>query len=103
MIQLLLSESDMRETTSSEHHMASQWISQVCHILIPLTIINTNAWFAHLAVKNSTLTLRDRDTRCQRIGSIDEVVSAVASLCDGTSSWEDICERLPEYTGQQDV
>lgn len=55
------------------------------------------------AIKNGTITLRDRDTTAQRIGKIDEVVETLAGLSSGSTSWEQACERLQEYSGEQDA
>ncbi|KAK0547836.1 Glycine--tRNA ligase 1, mitochondrial [Tilletia horrida] len=50
-----------------------------------------------------TLTLRERDTTAQRIGSIDEVVSVITDLCENRIDWAGACARLPEYSGEQAV
>ncbi|GAA98156.1 uncharacterized protein L969DRAFT_93235 [Mixia osmundae IAM 14324] len=55
------------------------------------------------SVKNNTMTLRERDSTSQRIGSIDEVVAVVNDLCDARATWAQACERLPEFSGDQDV
>lgn len=57
----------------------------------------------HAAVKNGTITLRERDTTQQRIGSIDEVIDVVRQFTEGTMDWKKACEVLPEYSGEQDV
>ncbi|KZT54937.1 glycyl-tRNA synthetase [Calocera cornea HHB12733] len=54
-------------------------------------------------VQNGTITLRERDTTDQRIGKIEEVVAVVIDLIDGTIDWAQACERVPAYTGVQDV
>lgn len=46
---------------------------------------------------------RERDTMKQRIGPIDEVIAVVTELVNGSLDWDAACERLPEYSGQQDV
>ncbi|GAA5872508.1 hypothetical protein JCM3774_006840 [Rhodotorula dairenensis] len=55
------------------------------------------------SVKNQTMTLRERDTTLQLIGSIDEVISVVNDLCKATISWEEAQARLKPYTGEQEV
>jgi glycyl-tRNA synthetase len=55
------------------------------------------------AVKNQTMTLRERDTTLQLIGSIDEVISVVNDLCKATISWDEAQARLKPYTGEQEV
>ncbi|EJT96581.1 glycyl-tRNA synthetase [Dacryopinax primogenitus] len=54
-------------------------------------------------VQNGTLTLRERDTTDQRIGKTEEVISLVIDLVDGRIDWAQACEKLPAYTGVQDV
>ncbi|KZV79854.1 glycyl-tRNA synthetase [Exidia glandulosa HHB12029] len=55
------------------------------------------------SVHKGTMTLRERDTMKQRIGPIDEVIAVVTELIEGSLDWDTACERLPEYSGQQDV
>ncbi|KAF5381544.1 hypothetical protein D9615_005617 [Tricholomella constricta] len=55
------------------------------------------------SVQNRTMTLRERDTTDQRIGSIDDVIAAVTDLVLGNIDWEQACERLPAYDGVQAV
>ena len=45
----------------------------------------------------------ERDTMDQRIGKIDEVISVVTELVQGTIDWPDACRRLPAYDGVQAV
>lgn len=52
------------------------------------------------SVKDNTFTLRDRDSTKQVRASEDEIVHALKSLVDGDETWEDIRQRLPEFTGQ---
>ncbi|ODM22241.1 Glycine--tRNA ligase 1, mitochondrial [Aspergillus cristatus] len=52
------------------------------------------------SVKDNTFTLRDRDSTKQVRASEDEIVQALKSLVDGDETWEDIRQRLPEFTGQ---
>jgi glycyl-tRNA synthetase len=49
------------------------------------------------------MTLRERDTTSQRIGQIDEVISVIKELCDGSLTWEGACEKLPAYSGEQSL
>ena len=39
----------------------------------------------------------------QRIGPIDEVITVVTQLVDGTIDWKEACIRLPAYDGVQAV
>lgn len=55
------------------------------------------------SVQHRTMTLRERDTTEQLIGDIDEVIAVVIDLCNGAIGWAEACERLPRYTGQQNV
>ncbi|KAG0148981.1 hypothetical protein CROQUDRAFT_89555 [Cronartium quercuum f. sp. fusiforme G11] len=55
------------------------------------------------SVKNGTVTLRERDSTKQLIGSIDEVVGIVEELCRGQIDWKEAGEKLPEYSGTQDA
>ncbi|KAF4566178.1 Glycine--tRNA ligase 1, mitochondrial [Pleurotus pulmonarius] len=55
------------------------------------------------SVQNRTMTLRERDTMDQRIGSIDEVIATVTELVQGTIDWDEACKRLPAYDGVQAV
>ncbi|OJJ87227.1 glycine--tRNA ligase [Aspergillus glaucus CBS 516.65] len=52
------------------------------------------------SIKDNTFTLRDRDSTKQVRASEDEIVQALKSLVDGDETWEDIRQRLPEFTGQ---
>lgn len=49
------------------------------------------------------MTLRERDTTLQLIGTIDEVVQVVYELCRGDLSWTEAQQRLPAYSGEQDA
>ncbi|KAF9884272.1 Glycine--tRNA ligase 1, mitochondrial [Aspergillus nanangensis] len=53
------------------------------------------------SVKDNTFTLRDRDSTKQVRASEDEIAQALKSLVDGEETWEDIRQRLPEFTGQE--
>lgn len=55
------------------------------------------------SVAKGTITLRERDTTTQRIGTVDQVVDVVKQLCDGRLDWTGACQILPAYTGTQDV
>ncbi|KAJ7254652.1 glycine-tRNA ligase [Mycena haematopus] len=55
------------------------------------------------SVQNRTMTLRERDTMDQRIGSIDDVIATVTELVNGSIGWTEACERLPAYDGVQAV
>ncbi|RXW20397.1 hypothetical protein EST38_g5456 [Candolleomyces aberdarensis] len=55
------------------------------------------------SVQNRTVTLRERDTTDQRIGSIDEVIATVTDLVFGNIDWAEACRRLPAYDGVQAV
>lgn len=57
--------------------------------------------YLHTAVKYNTITLRDRDTTTQLIGSVDEVVSVVEKLCTYQMEWEGATQMLKTYTGEQ--
>ncbi|KAF9456291.1 hypothetical protein BDZ94DRAFT_1178043 [Collybia nuda] len=55
------------------------------------------------SVQNRTMTLRERDTTDQRIGSVDEVIATVTDLVFGNITWDEACVRLPKYDGVQAV
>lgn len=55
------------------------------------------------AVKNDTITLRDRDTTGQLIGTTDEVISVVGKLCAFQIDWTEASKLLKPYTGEQAV
>jgi glycyl-tRNA synthetase len=55
------------------------------------------------AVSKRTLTVRERDTTDQLIGSVEDVVSVVADLCNDRLSWKEACEKLERYSGVQDT
>ncbi|TFK68070.1 glycyl-tRNA synthetase [Pluteus cervinus] len=55
------------------------------------------------SVQNRTMTLRERDTMSQRIGTIDDVIATVTELVFGTVDWAEACRRLPAYDGVQAV
>lgn len=53
------------------------------------------------SVKDSSFTLRDRDSTKQVRASEDEILQAVKSIVDGDETWEDVRKRLPEFTSQE--
>lgn len=53
------------------------------------------------SVKDNTFTLRDRDSTKQVRASEDEILQALKSLVEGDETWEDVRQRLPEFTGQE--
>ncbi|GJN88435.1 hypothetical protein Rhopal_001401-T1 [Rhodotorula paludigena] len=55
------------------------------------------------SVKNNTMTIRERDTTLQLIGSIDDVIQLVAQLCRGDLSWAEAQQKLPAYSGEQEA
>jgi len=55
------------------------------------------------SVQNRTMTLRERDTTGQLIGNIDEVISVLIDLVNGTFDWTEACKQLPAYDGIQAV
>ncbi|KAK7052507.1 glycine-tRNA ligase [Favolaschia claudopus] len=55
------------------------------------------------SVQNRTMTLRERDTMDQRIGSIEDVIATVTELVNGSIDWAEACQRLPAYDGVQAV
>ncbi|KAG9008715.1 Glycine--tRNA ligase 1, mitochondrial [Tulasnella sp. JGI-2019a] len=55
------------------------------------------------SVQKGTMTLRERDTTDQRIGTIAEVIGVVKELTLGNLDWAGACKKLPAYTGVQDV
>lgn len=55
------------------------------------------------SVSKRTLTVRERDTTDQLIGSVEDVVAVVADLCNDRLSWKQACEKLERYSGVQDT
>lgn len=53
--------------------------------------------------KNGTLTLRERDTTNQLIGSTEDVIKTVDQLVKGTIDFEGASKILQPYSGVQDV
>ncbi|KAF6843838.1 glycyl-tRNA synthetase [Colletotrichum musicola] len=52
-------------------------------------------------VKDSTITLRDRDSTKQVRADEDTIVSAIQSLVDGSKEWKDVEAELPAFEGQE--
>jgi hypothetical protein len=46
---------------------------------------------------------RERDTTGQLIGDVDEVISVLIDLVNGTTDWTDACKLLPAYDGIQAI
>ena len=104
MIQVLRLVRNMRGTMSLVHHLAVRLILPVCPTYS--TFVNdlvTRADDAVIALKNETMTLRERDTTAQLIGSVDEVIAVVDELVKGTLDWQGATSRLESYSGVQDV
>ncbi|KAI9511962.1 glycyl-tRNA synthetase [Russula earlei] len=55
------------------------------------------------SVQNRTMTLRERDTTGQLIGGIDEVITVLIDLVNGTTDWTEACKLLPAYDGIQAI
>lgn len=53
------------------------------------------------SVKDSTFTLRDRDSTKQVRSDEDTICAAIRSLVDGQKTWADVQEELPEFTQQE--
>ncbi|TIA74618.1 hypothetical protein E3P94_01248 [Wallemia ichthyophaga] len=52
-------------------------------------------------VKKNTITLRERDTTEQKIGTVEQVVDAIVKLSKGEIEWPQV--DLPAYSGVQDA
>ncbi|KAI9841506.1 MAG: Glycine--tRNA ligase 1, mitochondrial [Sclerophora amabilis] len=52
------------------------------------------------SAKDSSVTLRDRDSTKQVRASEEEITVAIRSLVDGNETWQDVLKRLPEFTEQ---
>ena len=52
------------------------------------------------SVKDSTFTLRDRDSTKQVRDSEEKILAAIKSLVDGTKDWADIEKELPRFEVQ---
>ena len=53
------------------------------------------------SVKDNTVTLRERDTTKQVRSDEDTICKAIQSIVNGSRTWEDIQEELPEFTSQE--
>ena len=51
------------------------------------------------SVKDSSITLRDRNSTKQVRASQDEIIVAIKSLVEGQETWEEVFKRLPEFLG----
>jgi glycyl-tRNA synthetase len=54
-------------------------------------------------LKNGTITLRERDTTAQLIGTVDDVIAVVDELSKGNIQWDEATTKLTAYSGVQDV
>lgn len=52
------------------------------------------------SLKDSSVTLRDRDSTKQVRASEQEIITAILNLVDGTETWTEVSKRLPEFTEQ---
>jgi glycyl-tRNA synthetase len=52
-------------------------------------------------VKDSSLTLRDRDSTAQVRASEDDVCAAIKAIVDGDETWDQVAARLPKFEGQE--
>lgn len=52
-------------------------------------------------VKDSTITLRDRDSTKQVRADEDSIIAAIKALIDGTKVWKDVESELPIFEGQE--
>jgi glycyl-tRNA synthetase len=53
------------------------------------------------SVKDSTFTLRDRDSTKQIRADEEKILAAVKSLVEGVKVWADIEKELPAFEGQE--
>ena len=53
------------------------------------------------SVKDSTFTLRDRDSTKQVRSDEETICAAIKSLVEGQKQWADIQKELPEFTQQE--
>jgi glycyl-tRNA synthetase len=53
------------------------------------------------SVKDSTYTLRDRDSMVQVRADEEKILTAIKSLVEGTKVWADIEKELPIFEGQE--
>lgn len=52
------------------------------------------------SIKDSTYTLRDRDSTKQVRADEGKILTAIQSLVDGSKAWADIEKELPAFEGQ---
>lgn len=52
------------------------------------------------SLKDNTFTLRERDSTSQVRADEEELYKTVKALVDGEETWEDVCKKLPQFTGQ---
>lgn len=53
------------------------------------------------SVKDTTFTLRDRDSTKQVRSDEETICKAIKSIVDGEKTWTDIQRELPEFTQQE--
>lgn len=53
------------------------------------------------SVKDSTVTLRDRDTTKQVRSDEETICNAIKSMVDGSKTWAEVQQELPEFTQQE--
>lgn len=53
------------------------------------------------SVKDDTITLRERDTTKQVRGTVEEVLSTLKRLVDGSETWDETLTKLPVFEGQE--
>lgn len=53
------------------------------------------------SVKDNTFTLRDRDTTEQVRAGLDDIISAISNVVNGSEKWADVAARLPKFEGQE--
>jgi glycyl-tRNA synthetase len=51
-------------------------------------------------LKDSTFTLRDRDSTKQVRADEDSILAAIKALAEGTKVWSDVAKELPAFEGQ---
>jgi glycyl-tRNA synthetase len=52
-------------------------------------------------LKDSTVTLRERDSMKQVRGSIEDIITVIKNIIDAKDRWELVIERLGEFQGQE--
>jgi glycyl-tRNA synthetase len=53
------------------------------------------------SVKDSTITLRDRDSTKQVRADEEKILAAVKALVEGTKVWSEVEKELPVFEGQE--